>query len=176
MDKLPQYFEHIGKFLVKNNAKSALKNFTYATHFNMYIHITCYSIENFRREISWQITGNKGEKRHNMTKPSVPLFGERPALDQTCGRLVPGGHCNKQATVHMLWNEEGDNGLCCYEHTIEANCSWSIIDQHPITAVCTLPDANWFYSWDEPPGCCKWVVSEETMALTREEEYSGGMA
>lgn len=99
-----------------------------------------------------------------------PLLGDRPALDQTCGRWLGDTNCGRPATWHFMWTQDGDNGLCCDEHHDEALRTWTHHDRHPITAVCTLPDANWFFSWDEPPGCCRWVVSDETMALATATE------
>lgn len=97
-----------------------------------------------------------------------PLFGERPLMDQTCGRWFGDHNCGKPATWHFMWTEDGENGLCCDEHHDEALRVWSHHDKHPMTAVCTMPDSSWFYSWDQPPGMCAWTVSEDTLALQQE--------
>jgi hypothetical protein len=96
-------------------------------------------------------------------RTSPPLLGDRPAMDQTCGRWLGTTNCGKPATWHFMWTPEGDNGLTCDEHHDEALRVWTHHDRHPITAVCTMPDANWFFSWDEPPGYCRWVVGDEEL-------------
>lgn len=104
-------------------------------------------------------------------KTPVPLGAERPSMDHTCGRLVPGGYCGAPAEWHVFWDDvELHNGVCCDMHYRNAKERWHMHDAHPLGAVCTMPDTTVVWSWEEPPGLCRWVVDEDTYALDAAEE------
>ena len=104
-----------------------------------------------------------------MEKSKVPLGPGRPLMDLTCARLFsldPVEHCPKPATKHIMWDgETTENVVTCDEHFEEAKVKWKMFDYHPIGTACTMPDTLWFTSWEEPPGCCRWTVSEEILAM-----------
>lgn len=103
-----------------------------------------------------------------------PLGRERPAGELICSRVttsdIDGPVCGKPATAHLFWDEDGENGVACDEHGIEARATWRIYDEHAVGGVCTMPMSSWVPSWEDPPGRCVWLVSDETLALAQAAE------
>ena len=97
-----------------------------------------------------------------------PLGGERPWFTMTCGFGTDPSLCDKPATWHVWWDEE-ENSLSCDEHMTYAN-GFAYYDKHPLGEVCTVPERTVVWSWEEPPGHCMWVVSDETYAAVEAAE------
>ena len=84
-----------------------------------------------------------------------PLLGERDSGISTCSRrMATGVDCDKAATVHAIWTEDLENGLCCDEHWADAQAHWSYFDWHPFGGFCAMPGTDLVFSWERPPGEC----------------------
>jgi len=102
-------------------------------------------------------------------RPSVtpPQGDEMPVMDASCGYGYPGPLCGRPATWHIIWTPDTDNGMACDEHAAHAAARWAWYDRHPMTETCSAPERQVIWSWDDPPGKCAWVVSEETLSLAQ---------
>lgn len=98
-------------------------------------------------------------------KSPPPLGGIRPVFEVTCGAGSEPNLCGKPATWHLIWDDDTENSLSCDECRAWAHKRWIVHDEHPLCETCTVPDRSIIWSWDEPPGRCVWIVSEETHAL-----------
>lgn len=107
-----------------------------------------------------------------MTAPTPPLGDIRPVLDTRCGYGDP-PVCPELSAWHIVWTPDMENSLACEKHAQEAAGRWTWYDRHPLTEVCTMPEATCVWSWDDPPGRCLWVVSDETMAVALETVGKG---
>lgn len=97
-------------------------------------------------------------------KPSLPPLGNpRPYFVQTCGFGIDPSLCGETATWHVFWAGGDENSLTCDRHHPYVR-SFDLYDEHPITAVCNMPDSYVTWSWEDAPGYCQWNVSDETMA------------
>lgn len=96
-----------------------------------------------------------------------PLGDERPVLQVTCGFGLTQELCHELATHHIFWTEV-ENSITCDKH-FEYARQYDWHDHHPMTQVCTAPDIRVTWSWDDPPGYCQWVVSEDTLELSGAE-------
>lgn len=110
----------------------------------------------------WRWTGAGTPTEAAVALP--PLGDAQAAMDMTCAYGIP-PTCSRRATWHVIWTPDGENSIGCDEHAQEAEKRWTRYDRHPLTETCGMPDSNIIWSWDEAPGRCVWVVSEETLAL-----------
>lgn len=98
------------------------------------------------------------------------LGGDRPWFQMTCGFGADDPLCDKPATWHVVWDSDAlDHSLACDEHMAYAQ-QFAYYDRHPITETCNVPSAEFVWSWEEPPGRCVWIVSDETMAAVEAAE------
>lgn len=103
-----------------------------------------------------------------MTAPTPQMGGPRPYGEALCSRAVGptiNHPCGKRATWHIQWVPRGDNGYACDEHYAEARQHVVFNDAHPFGVVCGMPETMWIDSEEEPPGLCRWLVSDETLAI-----------
>lgn len=91
-------------------------------------------------------------------------------MDLTCARMTVDGYCGKPAAWHVFWTVETDNSVACDEHMAEAEKAWAWYDRHPVSSVCTMPGAVVFWSWNEPPGCCRWHVDDDELVAQANAE------
>lgn len=80
----------------------------------------------------------------------APLGGVAPPLQ--CNRVVGGTlggddeeYCGKDATWHVIWTSDLENGLACDEHMDEIRRRWMFFAVHPYEPTCSMPDAVYVY-------------------------------
>lgn len=93
-----------------------------------------------------------------MTIP--PLGSEQPDGISTCSCGPDDDLCGKPATWHLIWTPDGENGLACDEHAAWANANFTEYDRHPFGGVCCMPGSFVVWSWEQPPGLCKWAIDD----------------
>lgn len=82
-----------------------------------------------------------------MTEFLPPMFGTAPPL--TCTRIG----CDADATWHVLWTADLENGLCCDEHYAETRRRWVYYAAHPYEPICS--GENVLLAWREDgTSCC----------------------
>jgi hypothetical protein len=76
----------------------------------------------------------------------VPLGGIAPGL--MCSRLLrwpdESSRCPNEAAVHIMWTDDGENGLACSEHATELTRA-RLVDVHPYEPVCSIAGAIWIF-------------------------------
>lgn len=97
-----------------------------------------------------------------------PLGGHAPAL--RCGRLLrfpnSSSQCPEEATHHVIWTEDCENGLVCEAHRIEAVSQWEPYAVHPYDMACSMPGAVFIHAEN------RCVTDEEWLGVTTEQEMS----
>lgn len=100
-----------------------------------------------------------------------PVGGHAPPL--LCSRLrnwpIPSSRCPNEATHHVMWNEDGDNGLVCEEHRLEAVAQWKPMAVHPYEMACSMPGALFVH--DEN----RCVIDEEWLGVSKQDEFALGV-
>lgn len=76
-----------------------------------------------------------------VTKPLPPMRGIAPPL--SCTRIG----CGHDATHHIIWTADIDNGLVCDDHLVEAKERWSFVAVHPYQLDCSSDHA--LFVWAE---------------------------
>lgn len=87
-----------------------------------------------------------------------------PDGTNTCNYGYEPNLCGKPAAWHVIWTPDGENSTACEEHAAEAQQRWTAYDRHPFGGVCIMPGTFVVWSWQEPPGLCKWHVEDEELA------------
>lgn len=69
-----------------------------------------------------------------------PLFGTAPPL--SCSRLG----CGADATWHVIWSPDMENGLTCEEHAEEVRRLWAFWSLHRYELTCSMPGKALFHA------------------------------
>lgn len=75
-----------------------------------------------------------GQPSHETVLP--PMFGVAPPL--SCTRVG----CGADATHHIIWTPDMENGLVCDEHLVEARERWTWWAVHAYQPVCSMEGAR----------------------------------
>lgn len=80
-----------------------------------------------------------------------PIGGVAPPLQ--CNRIVHGdlagrGYCGREATWHIMWTADMENGLACDEHAQEARELWVFYAIHEYESACSMADMGAMYFHD----------------------------
>jgi hypothetical protein len=75
------------------------------------------------------------------------MFGVAPPL--TCTRIG----CDADATWHVIWTADGENGMCCDKHETEARRRWVFYAIHPYRLECSADDARVYWLIDGSSIC-----------------------
>lgn len=77
-----------------------------------------------------------------------PMKGTAPSL--SCSRLLrypdESSRCPNDATHHVIWTEDVENGLVCDFHRAEVETRWMAYAIHPYTLTCSTPGAVYVHS------------------------------
>ncbi len=88
-----------------------------------------------------------------MKPPNPPPLGDHDVAAQgrVCCRDLDWPNaklCGKEPFLHVLWDDEMENGFVCTDHVAELDRkNWIPVDQHEVGPDCGMPGAFW--SFDE---------------------------
>ena len=75
------------------------------------------------------------------------MGGHAPPL--ACSRLLDfpdeASRCGMPVTDHVMWDDDGRNGLVCFRHAEEARSKWDYLGIHPYRMQCSMPGAVYLH-------------------------------
>lgn len=75
-----------------------------------------------------------------------PCLTDVRALPLSCSH----DGCDADAEWHVVWNSNGDNGLCCHPHMLEVRRRWVYLSAHRYQLTCSVQTARFA---DRTNGC-----------------------
>lgn len=79
-------------------------------------------------------------------EPFAPLGRDVRLRGRKCGhspRDVPATDCQSNATWHIAWDTNLENGLACDPHMDEARTRYVFVDSHRVGPDCQMPGVVW---------------------------------
>src|SRR5690349_14395106 len=78
----------------------------------------------------------------------TPALSGRDAPPLKCGRILSGLNtpdevvCGRDATWHVIWETDGENGLACDEHYVFIQRNWNFWTSHEYKMECSMPGSR----------------------------------